>query len=228
MLSFLFILWLFEWIITSIIVKGKSVIKLTYGRCFCVWTQHLKPYEQCFSMSSDNVKNSHLTLKKNLLQMSLHLFEVFSAVLVWNTGTQFQTLNPFFGIPDNPPTENMAMKTEFFKWTENSNLEISVQNQTVIKTTDANAVKGSGETKLTMAYNQLWEKPTNSWNKRIFTISVIRDERKCQSMALLAAHILVLRRWTQFTIPWHWPVQTFKHSIMTIYETVCLLIKLFK
>lgn len=65
MLSFLFILWLFEWIITSIIVKGKSVIKLTYGRCFCVWTQHLKPYEQCFSMSSDNDKNSHLTLKKN-------------------------------------------------------------------------------------------------------------------------------------------------------------------
>lgn len=70
----------------------------------------------------------------------------------------------------------MAMETGFYELADNSKLDISVPNHTVIKTTDANAVKedggtdGSigGETNPTMTYtkedvyNHLWEKPAGS------------------------------------------------------------------
>lgn len=78
-------------------------------------------------------------------------------------------------MPDNPPTENMALTTALYELADNSKLDISVQTQTLIKTTDTNAVKEdggtdgfiSGETKLTGTYtredvyNHLWEKPAD-------------------------------------------------------------------
>lgn len=82
-----------------------------------------------------------------------------------------QILENKSGIPNNTPTENMALTTAVYELADNSKLDIGDPNHTDAKTVKEPAsINGSigGETKLTVTwtnedvYNHLWETPADS------------------------------------------------------------------